>query len=159
MKRKGLLLALVLLLAPAMLMAQPGPMHGKKMMHGAKMMIGEKIRSILTDEQAKKWDDIRIRYAKERNELKAKLKNARLDLHQILSAQRVPDEKKLYAKLDEIQRLENQLKRNRIAQQIEFRKLITDEQWDKLKEMKKKGMKRMMEHRAHRMHPQMPPQQ
>jgi len=156
MKRNSLWIAAALLLVPALLLAQPGPMHGKKMPAGAKMMLGEKIRSILNEDQLKKWEALRVDFQKKRNELQAKLKNARLDLRQLMKSKRVPDEKKVYAKLDEIQKLNAQLKRMAIAQQLEFRKLITDEQWQKLKELKRKGMAKMMKHRFERRHERRP---
>ncbi len=141
MKAKGILVVALALLVPALLMAQPKH-HPEKPHHG-KMMMGKEILSILNEDQLAKWQDIRIQYEKQRNELQAKLKNARLDLQQILHSQRVPDERKLNQKLDEIAKYSDQLKRSRIAQQIEFRKLLTDEQWEKIKELKKKQMHKM----------------
>ena len=55
-----------------------------------------------------------------------------MDLKQLMNAQRVPDENAIRLKLDEISNYKNELNHLTYAQQIEFRKLISDDQWLKI---------------------------
>ena len=93
--------------------------------------------SVLDESQMKKWEGLRLNFQKERNEIQAKMKNARLDLQQLMKSQRLPDENAVNKKLDELGKLTDQLRRNVHAQQLEFRKLLTDEQWQKVQELRK----------------------
>ncbi len=146
MKNKFAFVWLLSMIIPGLLLAQEPPKP--KQMH---MKMGEKgcaIAAILDQNQQQKWEVLRVNFQKERNEIMAKLKNARLDLQQLMKSQRLPDEGMVSKKLDEIGKLTDQLRRNAHAQKMEFRKLITDEQWQKVQELRKE---KPMRHQGMRM--------
>jgi Spy/CpxP family protein refolding chaperone len=143
MRKVAVFSFMMIFIGVSVALAQQGSMRERLF---ARWMAGERIQDILNEDQIRKWDEIRIKFQKERNELRARLRNARLDLQQLLKNQRVPNEKEVYKKLSEITRLTEQLRKNQLAQQIEFRKLLTDEQWQEIQKMKfqaKKGLMRM----------------
>ena len=147
---------LSILLFPVILFAQtrqPGN-------HSSAIQNIKAVNSILDDGQKEKWQKIRIGYQKQRNEIQAKLKNVRIDLNHLLTTQHLPEKNTVNDLLKEIAKFTDQERQIRYEQQLEFRKLISDDQWQKLKKMDRKkssvtkkrrtGLRKRSRNRIHR---------
>ena len=141
MRRLFLLFLMLSFIMPAFLFAQNRQSQQKR---NSRNLNQNPEMSVLDEDQKKEWQKIRIDFQKQKNDLKAKLKNARLDLKQLMNDQRVPDENAVNNKLDEIAGYSLEQQKLSHHQQIKFRKLINDEQWQQIQEFKKKrvAMKR-----------------
>jgi hypothetical protein len=64
--------------------------------------------------------------------LEAKLKVARLDLHEAMESDTPPAEGKVMALIDRIGKLETELKKNRVLMMLRVRKTMGLQQWRKL---------------------------
>lgn len=119
------------------------------------------VNSLLDDGQKEKWQKIRIGFQKQRNEIQAKLKNVRIDLNHLLRTQHLPEKNAVNDLLKEIAKFTDQERQIRYEQQLEFRKLISDDQWQKLKELNRKkssvthqrrtGLRKRSRNRIHRL--------
>lgn len=109
--------------------------HVKSHRHGYK--ISEELD--LTDKQKEKLREQRHKKNKERMETKNEL---RLKLHDIkyeLSEKKI-EQKKINKIVNEIGELEKKMIQNKVESIMEFRNTLTDEQWEKLREHKLRGM-------------------
>ena len=103
----------------------------------------------LTDDQIEKLTSIRTETSKAQIRNKAELQIIRIDLQDLLQ-QDNPDLKKIDAKLDEIGRLEVQLKKDMIHSFIEAKSVLTDEQIEKIQEYTRDQIKERVEKRRDR---------
>ncbi len=118
-------------------------------------------KELLKPEQIQKIQKIRTDFQKQQIELKAKLKIATLELRELMRSARVPNVAKVQKKQAEIAKIRSQIAQNRLNQQIAVRKILTDEQWEKMQAMRVKmwknrvreGKMRMHERREHPRHP------
>lgn len=101
------------------------PMHGKQyhMGHGGSGCW----RASLTDEQRKKLDPLRLEYKKKVYPLKAKLKQAKVELALLIGSDN-PKQKDIDKKIDEIAKLKAEKMRLKATHKIAVRKLLTEEQ-------------------------------
>ena len=145
MKRKVITSIVLGFLLPGILMAQ-GFQRGKKGF-GKMPRNQQELQSILDDEQAEQWSEIKLKFQKERNELRTKLQNARLDLKHLMGSSRLPDEKEVDKLSGNVAEYSSQLHQLGTEQQLAFRGILSDEQWAEIQEMKK-GTKKMRRGRA-----------
>ncbi len=109
--------------------------------------------NLLNPAQKTKIEKLRTDFQKQKIEITAKIRVAQLDLKEMLRSARVPDMAKVDKKQAEISRLKNQLATMRLHHLIAVRKVLTDEQWQKIQELRGKMMKeRMHERMEGRMH-------
>jgi Spy/CpxP family protein refolding chaperone len=90
----------------------------------------------LTDQQMDELAKLRLENQKEMVKLRADLEVLQIDL-EILLDEKEPDKAKVYAQLDKINKLRNELSKNRIDFALKRRAILTAEQWDKLKNLRK----------------------
>jgi protein CpxP len=86
----------------------------------------------LTQQQKDELAKLRLENRKEMIKLRADLQILQLDLQTLLEP-REPDKAKVYAKLDEINKLKNEMEKMRIKNSLKRRAILTDEQWNKIK--------------------------
>ena len=84
-------------------------------------------RATLTDEQSKQLDQLRLAYKQKVSPLKAKIKQARIELALLVSTDD-PSQKAIDKKIDEIVTMKAENMRLKTAHQVEVRKLLTPEQ-------------------------------
>jgi len=146
MKRVVAVLAILSVLVAGSALAQKGP-HGWGLRVGKLLLLRDTLK--LTDDQVAKLKDLNLAFQKESTKLQADLKIARLEFFNLISEERVPDVSKAQAKLEEINRLRGRLQKARLSHHIEIRKVLTDEQWKTLKELRFKRACRRMKERMH----------
>jgi Spy/CpxP family protein refolding chaperone len=107
----------------------PGPHGGDGMRHGPAFMqhqaMMEKLN--LTDDQTKKLEDIRYQHQKKAITMRADLESARLDLGRMMRADQ-PDRRAIETQLDKIGQARVTLEKDRVAQLLEMRAILTPEQ-------------------------------
>ncbi len=109
--------------------------------------------NLLNPNQKAKIEKLRTDFQKQKIDLNAKIRIAQLDLKEMLRSARVPDLSKVDKKQAEISRLKNQLAALRLHNLIAVRKVLTDEQWQKIQQLRGKMMKeRIHERMEGRMH-------
>ena len=109
--------------------------------------------SLLNPDQKAKIEKLRTDFQKQKIDLNAKIRIAQLDLKEMLRSARVPDMSKVDKKQAEISRLKNQLATLRLHNLIAVRKVLTDEQWQKIQQFRGKMIKeRMRERMEGKMH-------
>ncbi len=124
MKAKLLVVALSLLVAGgAALAQQPGP--GARMNWSRHPMLFAQLK--LTDQQKTEAKKVWFDLAQKQIDVKAKLQHARLDYHELASAQN-PDQKALNSKIQEMANLRAQLMQNKLDAWFSVNKLLTPEQ-------------------------------
>jgi Spy/CpxP family protein refolding chaperone len=84
-------------------------------------------RASLTDEQRKKLDPLRLEYKKKVYPLKAKIKQAKVELALLIGSDS-PKQKDIDKKIDEIAKLKAEKMRLKATHKIAVRKLLTPEQ-------------------------------
>jgi Spy/CpxP family protein refolding chaperone len=89
----------------------------------------------LSAEQQEKVEAILYDHASERIDAKARVEKARLDLHHIMTQPTI-DEKAAYKALEELQKAQNELGKDKLEQLIELRRVMTAEQWAKAVELR-----------------------
>lgn len=99
--------------------------------------IEDRIMSVLDSAQAKQWAEQRLKFRQEINVLQTSVRNARLELSYLLSSERMPNERAVKNAQGKIDEQTTRLNLKRVEQQLAIRKILTDEQWDKLSEMRK----------------------
>lgn len=115
--------------------------------------------NLLNADQKTKIEKLRTDFQKQQIEQRAQIRIAQLDLKEMLRSSRVPDVSKVDKEQAKISRLKGQLAANRLHFLINVRKVLTDEQWQKIRELRGKlraeRMKRRMERprRGGRFHP------
>ena len=102
-----------------------------------RMMLQGRFQEIsLTDQQREELDKLRLEHQKEMVKLRADLQVLQLDLETLLDAKE-PDKTKVYALIDKINNLRNEMTKKRIDFSLKRRTILTPEQWEKLKHLKK----------------------
>ena len=102
-----------------------GGMHGKG--HGMSYHHGGGWKASLTDEQAKQVDKLRLAYKQKVYPIKAKIKQAKIELAMLITADS-PKQKDIDKKIDDILKLKGEKMRLKAAHKISIRKLLTEEQ-------------------------------
>jgi Spy/CpxP family protein refolding chaperone len=97
----------------------------------------------LTDQQMDELAKLRMENQKEMIKLRADLRILQLDLKTLLN-EKEPDTAKVYAQLDRINKLRNEISKNRIESDLKRRTVFTPEQWDKIKNLRKYPIARRM---------------
>jgi len=121
-------------------------------------VVPKEAANLLNPDQMAKIEKLRTDFQKQKIELNAKIRVAQLDLREMLRSARVPDISKVDKKQAEILRLKNQLATMRLHHLIAVRKVLTDEQWQKIRQLRGPMMKRGMHKRmGERMHHGMKP--
>ncbi|HDN85422.1 MAG TPA: periplasmic heavy metal sensor [Candidatus Aerophobetes bacterium] len=85
----------------------------------------------LSQDQIRKLRDLRLEYQKETLELRNTLRVKKLELQTLLASKDV-NEEKANSIVDEIGKLRTNIWEKTIHYQLEMRKVLTQEQWDKL---------------------------
>ena len=122
---------------PLLATAEPSPrwehgrMHGGGMMHeggyGTKHSFGHNWKASLTDEQSKKIDKLRLSYKRNTYLLKAKLKQAKVELA-LLITEDEPNKSGISSKIDQITKLKKEKLHLKTNHKIDVRKLLTEDQ-------------------------------
>ncbi len=106
--------------------SQHGMMHGKGGHHG--MSHGSHgWKATLTEEQQQQVDKIKLDYKKKVLPIKAKIKQAKVDLALLVTADK-PDQKAINKKIDEISKLKSEKMRAKAEKRIAVRKILNDKQ-------------------------------
>ena len=103
-----------------------GEMHGKgygMYHHGGR----DSWKASLTDEQSKQIDKLRLAYKQKSYLLKAKIKQAKIELAMLITSND-PKQKDIDKKIDEILKLKGEKMRLKASHKISVRKLLTEEQ-------------------------------
>lgn len=98
--------------------------HGKGM-HG--MHHGGGWKSTLTDEQRGKIDKLKLEYKKKKYPLKAKLKQAKIDLALLMISDK-PSDSAINKKIDQIVKLKKEKLQLKARHKIAVRKILNEEQ-------------------------------
>jgi len=91
----------------------------------------------LSDQQAEQLKELNFNTAKELIQMKADLKTAQLEMKRMI-AERNPDKEALFRKLDEISRIQAEMKKVHLEKKLALREILTEEQLDKVREMKQR---------------------
>lgn len=92
----------------------------------------------LSDSQREKLRDLHQRQARKGVQARADLELARLDLHELMQADR-PDAAALNAQIDKLARLQAEQRKAQVATLLEARSLLTPEQQKQLRERRLRG--------------------
>ena len=98
----------------------------------------------LSSDQEMKLRETRLETRKEAIELNAKVRILRLELRELLQADQ-PDQKTVQAKVEEIGKLRTRLEMTRLNGLLAAKSVLTAEQRDKLKELRKERLRRRFE--------------
>jgi len=93
----------------------------------------------LTDEQQAKIEEQKFAAGKTAIELRSKIQIARLELHKLMHADN-PDEGKIKSKVEEIGKLKTEKQLNRVESHLSMQKILTPEQKEKLRSLKKQRL-------------------
>jgi Spy/CpxP family protein refolding chaperone len=85
----------------------------------------------LSEEQAKKLQDLKLEVQKEMLDVKSSLKAKALELQTLLLSKE-PDQAKVSSLLEEIGQIRTDMQKKAVDYQIEMREILTEEQWNKL---------------------------
>jgi len=151
----GLVLVLVM---PALVAAQPGPHgsgmgcpwhqsmckkgagpghHGDGLGVGMLLKMGDEIN--LTDKQRENLEKMQVEFQMQRIDHKAEVEKAELRLRTLMHDEDAAEGEVLRG-IDEVTRLKAEMQKKRYMHRKQIRQLLTDEQFDKLKELRKKRM-------------------
>jgi Spy/CpxP family protein refolding chaperone len=100
----------------------------------------------LTDQQKDELAKLRLENQKEMIRLRADLEILHIDLETLLDAKE-PDKAKIYAQLDKINEIRNEMSKKHIDFILKRRAIFTPEQWDKIKNLLKHHEVPQMLHR------------
>jgi Spy/CpxP family protein refolding chaperone len=100
----------------------------------------------LTDQQKDELAKLRLENQKEMIRLRADLEILHIDLETLLD-EKEPDKTKIYAQLDKINEISNEMSKKHIDFVLKRRAIFTPEQWDKIKNMMKHHEVPQMLHR------------
>jgi Spy/CpxP family protein refolding chaperone len=112
-----------------------GPHHAK--IKAAMKEVG------LSDQQIKQIEEIHFDAEREKIDIEHDIKNARLDLKQLLAADK-PNKSKIFDQLKRISDIELKMKYNRVGTMLKVRSLMKKEQWEKLELLRAKHKKGRM---------------
>ena len=90
----------------------------------------------LTEQQREEMAKLRLENQKEMIKLRADLRLLQLDLETLLDTKE-PDKAKVYAQIDKINNLSNEMTKKRIDFSLKRRAILTPEQWEKMKHLRK----------------------
>jgi len=90
----------------------------------------------LTDEQKTKLESLREEWVKEKIKISGDLRIAKMELRNLLAKKDTP-EANILAKVDEITNLQNKMIKSRVSFQVKSRNIFTEEQWEKVKKLKR----------------------
>ena len=90
----------------------------------------------LTEKQKDELVKLGLENRKELIKQRAELQTLQLDLQALLEP-REPDKAKVYAQLDKINKLRNEMAKMRIDNSLKRRAILTEEQWDTLKKSRR----------------------
>ncbi|MDZ7359449.1 MAG: Spy/CpxP family protein refolding chaperone [candidate division KSB1 bacterium] len=125
--------AAAIVLMAGLTMAQPGGMmqraEGERMRKPMWEQLG------LTSEQKEQIRQVMLNTRKKNIDVEAKQKLARIELHELMSAD-APDQNKINAKISELSKTHETLMRNRIESILAVQKVLTPEQRQKAKELR-----------------------
>ena len=105
----------------------------------------------LSDQQAEQLRELNFNTAKELIQMKADLKTAQLEMKRMM-AERNPDKEALFSKLDEISRIQGEMKKVHLEKKLAMREILSDEQLDKIRESRHSQFQLhrwKMKHRPH----------
>ncbi len=139
--RKFHLIVAVALIAGLVISSQALAFRGGGRPHKgfAFLALSEKLG--LSDEQKSEIESIKLKAEKAAIPREAELKSARLDLRELLKADKV-DRAAVRRKLEEISKLRVELKMIRINSMLDAKAVLTPEQLKKLKEIRKEAAER-----------------
>ncbi|MCL4539802.1 MAG: Spy/CpxP family protein refolding chaperone [Bacteroidetes bacterium] len=125
MRSKLIVAVLGLLFAAGAAVAQPEPprMHQMPMMHVPMLFA----RLKLTDQQKAEMQKIRLNLMQKQIDIRASIAHARLDYAELASATN-PDQNALAAKIQDIAKLQGELRSNRLEGWFEVNTILTPEQ-------------------------------
>jgi len=103
----------------------------------------------LTEEQRETIRDIRFEHREAEIESKAKLERAKLDMERAMSEDDF-DRKKIYTLAEKVTQLEREMKLAGIDNLLRIMEVLTDEQRDRLQELRVERAERRMENRMER---------
>jgi protein CpxP len=131
MKRLSFLMIATVLLAN-LVMAQP-PQDRMR----PRGMMGEPLLEELglSDEQKAQIHQIRLETRKKNIDTEAKLKLARIELHELMDVD-TPDQGKINTKITEVSQLREKIMRSHIESRLAVQKILTPEQRKKAKELR-----------------------
>jgi Spy/CpxP family protein refolding chaperone len=141
MRKTRILIGVVigaLALSATAAVAQPGRMGpGRK---GGHRMGPDRIyqQLDLTEQQQEKIQALRLETAKKAAQIQADLKVARLELRSAM-AKDVPSASEVKAKVEAVNRARGEMLENRVNTQLAVRKLLTPQQRDKMKTLRRQG--------------------
>ena len=123
---------------------RPGPERGTEMrdgMPGVQMILAAADDIKLTDEQKARMEKILVDFQLAKVDQRAKVKKAGIRLR-TLKRDKSVNENEVMAAIDEVARMKADLHKMRYRHQRGIHNLLTDEQIDKLKELRKERMKK-----------------
>ena len=89
----------------------------------------------LSDQQAEQLRELNFNTAKELIQMKADLKTAQLEMKRMM-AERNPDKEALFSKLDEISRIQGEIKKVHLEKKLAMREILSEEQLDRIRELR-----------------------
>lgn len=117
-------------------MRRPTPRRFERGRQAFEFFLGLREKLGLTDEQVDKLKAIKLEHGKVAIKTRAELKIKELELRELMQATE-SDEFAIKTKVKEIEELRTQLMMNRINGRLEARKVLTEKQLKKLKELRK----------------------
>ncbi len=102
----------------------------------------------LTEKQQEQLQDLHFNLAKEMIQLRAQLQTARLDLHRMM-AQDEADRDVIFDKVEEISKIQAEMKKLQIEKQLAFRDILDKKQLAKWKELRMERKHLFMKKRFH----------
>ncbi|MEK7306799.1 MAG: Spy/CpxP family protein refolding chaperone [Nitrospirota bacterium] len=94
----------------------------------------------LTDDQLKKFAELRTRYHKEEIRLRAEMESAFIELNELTHKDKPAlDQEKIYKKAEEIGTIRTSMLKNVIILELDVGKLLSDEQYNKFGQIMRKG--------------------
>ena len=160
MKKTTLIALVVVTLLASMVLAQPGPfgrgrcsmgdgpgmghrgMSGHKGMQGIQMLLNMEEELALSAEQVTKLEKMKTDFAMEKIDRGAALKKAQVKLRDLMRDDKA-SETNVNMAIDEVSRLKADIQKMRYNHQKQVQAALSEDQLDKLKEMKKKHQKEM----------------
>jgi Spy/CpxP family protein refolding chaperone len=128
--KKILITILAVALVATLVISALAQKHGKGV-YAPLRFLKEEVE--LTDQQKEEIKDIIVETQKEKIQLKADLEIAKLELHELMTAD-TPNRNEIDKKIDEMSELHKSLFKNEIYRKLDIRGKLTDEQWETVKE-------------------------
>jgi len=103
----------------------------------------------LSDAQIGKIQDLQYKADREKIDIHHELQKARLDLEQMMRADK-PNRSKVLGQVEKIGALETNLKKNRVGLMLDIRGLVTADQWQKMEALHAERKMRRQQRRMRR---------